>query len=135
MLSSIFHPHDINLVILSFVIAVFAAFVSLELAGRIKATNDREKFGWLLAAGISMGGGIWSMHFVAMIALELPVTVAYDLRLTVLSFLIAIIFATTGIYTVFWHKGSVHRFILGGTIMGLGVTAMHYFGMAALISK
>jgi diguanylate cyclase (GGDEF)-like protein/PAS domain S-box-containing protein len=132
-LAKIFHPHDPLLVILSIALAVLSSYVSLELGGRIKASAGRRRIGWLFAAGIAMGGGIWSMHFVAMIALELPFAVAYNLSLTVLSLLIAILVATAGFYTVFWQPGSSLRFILGGTIMGVGVAAMHYTGMAALI--
>ena len=90
LLAKLFYSHNPDLVVLSFMLAVLASFVSLELAGRIKAASGRERFAWLAAAGIAMGGGVWSMHFVAMIALELPFAVAYDLQLTVLSLLMAV---------------------------------------------
>jgi diguanylate cyclase (GGDEF)-like protein len=133
LLESFFHPHVPSLVILSLTLAVLASFVSLELAGRIKVTYGRARAAWLVAAGTAMGGGVWSMHFIAMIALELPFAVAYNRQLTVLSLLIAILVATAGLYAVFWHKGSSWRFVTGGAIMGSGVVAMHYIGMAALI--
>jgi diguanylate cyclase (GGDEF)-like protein/PAS domain S-box-containing protein len=132
-LADLFHPHDPILVTLSIALAILSSYVSLELGGRIKAAAGSKQMGWLFAAGIAMGGGIWSMHFVAMIALELPFAVAYNLSLTVLSLLIAILVATAGFYTVFWRPGSSLRFILGGAVMGVGVAAMHYTGMAALI--
>ncbi len=133
LFATFFHPHNAALVVLSFTLAVLASFVSLELAGRIKAATGQARLAWLLAAGIAMGGGIWSMHFVAMIALELPFAVAYDLPLTAFSLCIAVLVAIVGFYTIFWHQGTSRRFFLGGAIMGLGVAAMHYIGMAALI--
>ena len=131
--ANFFHPHDPALLALSVSLAVLASFVSLELAGRIKATVGRAQFVWLLAAGAAMGGGIWSMHFVAMIALELPFAVAYDGLLTAFSLLIAIFVATAGLYMVFWHRGAAKTFMIGGTLMGVGIAAMHYIGMAAVI--
>lgn len=133
LLAKLFYSHNPDLVVLSFMLAVLASFVSLELAGRIKAASGRERFAWLAAAGIAMGGGVWSMHFVAMIALELPFAVAYDLQLTVLSLLMAVLVTAAGLYTVFWHREAPWRFVFGGTLMGGGVAAMHYIGMAALI--
>jgi len=132
-LGTFFHPHIPVLVILAITLAILASFVSLELAGRIKAANGHARFAWLLAAGIAMGGGIWSMHFVAMIAIELPFAIAYDLRLTLLSLILSILVATIGFYTVFWNNGSIRRIVSGGAIMGMGVALMHYIGMAALI--
>jgi diguanylate cyclase (GGDEF)-like protein len=133
LLAKIFHPHDPTLVVLSVMLAILASFVSLELAGRIKAAGGRVRFAWLAAAGIAMGGGIWSMHFVAMIGHELPFAVAYSVPLTALSLLIAIVVSTVGLYTVFWSRPSAHKFVLGGSLMGLGIATMHYTGMAALI--
>lgn len=133
MLSRIFHPHDPSLVLVSFGLAIFASFVALELAGRIKVAGRQARFGWLAASGIAMGGGIWAMHFVAMIALELPVAVAYRPSLTALSLITAIIVATAALYQVFWHGGSWRRCVFAGCMMGAGIAAMHYIGMAALI--
>ena len=127
-----FHLYDPVLVALSFALAILASFVSLELAGRIKVAAGRSRFSWLAAGGLAMGGGIWSMHFIAMISLELPFPVAYDPFLTVLSLLVAIFLTTVGLYAVFWYQRSSWRFVLGGTIMGVGIAAMHYVGMAAL---
>ena len=132
-LGTLFHPHIPVLVMLAITLAILASFVSLELAGRIKAATGHARTIWLLAAGIAMGGGIWSMHFVAIIALELPFAIAYDLRLTLLSLVLAILVAAIGLYTVFWHKGSPRQIVSGGAIMGIGVALMHYMGMEALI--
>jgi diguanylate cyclase (GGDEF)-like protein len=133
MLSRIFHPQDPILVLVTFGLAILASFVALELAERIKVARGQARVGWLAAAGVAMGGGIWAMHFVGMIALELPFAVAYNPSLTALSLLVAILVSTAGLYQVFWHGGSWQRCIFGGSVMGIGVAAMHYTGMAALI--
>jgi diguanylate cyclase (GGDEF)-like protein len=133
MLSRIFHPHVPILVLVTFGLAILASFVALELAERIKVARGQARLGWLAAAGIAMGGGIWAMHFVGMIAMELPFAVAYEPSLTALSLLVAIFVSTAGLYQVFWYGGSWQRCIFGGSLMGIGVAAMHYIGMAALI--
>lgn len=131
-LAYIFHPYDPTLVIVSVSVAMLAAYVSLELAGRIRATTGGVRFAWLAAGGVSLGGGIWSMHFIGMLALVLPVPVTYDVRLTVLSFVIPIILGLAGLYVVFWHDQSWPRLISGGVMIGVGIIAMHYVGMAAI---
>jgi len=132
MLAKIFHPHDPSLVVVSVALAVLAAYVSLELARRIRAATGWARAVWLLAGAVSMGGGIWSMHFVAMLAVVLPVPVAYDLPVTALSLLIAILGAACGLYVVLWHELSLPRLLLGGGAIGSAIAAMHYTGMAAL---
>ncbi len=119
--------------LVTFGLAIFASFVALELAERIKVARGRARVGWLAAAGVAMGGGIWAMHFVGMIALELPFAVAYEPSLTVWSLLVAIFVSSAGLYQVFWYGGSWPRCVFGGILMGIGVAAMHYIGMAALI--
>src|SRR4029077_6474269 len=79
-----------------------------------------------------LGGGIWSMHFIAMLALILPVPVRYDVPLTVLSFAIPIPLAALGLYVVHSGEKSWRRILLGGAVVGLGISAMHYTGMAAI---
>src|SRR5579872_3477823 len=101
LLSDIFHPHDPILVALSATLAVLASYVSLEIAGRIDASRGRSGIAWLIAAACTMGGGIWSVHFVAMLGLTLPFPIAYDRRLTVVSFLIPVLFAAIGLYIAF----------------------------------
>ncbi len=131
-LSYFFHPHDPNLVVLAFALAVSASYVSLELAGRIKASTGRARVSWLGASAVAMGGGIWSMHFVAMLGLLLPVPGKYDTALTVLSLVVAVLGAGAGFYLVFWRGQTHSRFLRAGAVMGLAVVAMHYIGMAAL---
>src|SRR3954471_6423275 len=87
--------HDATLVALSIAIAAAASYTALDLAGRIGAAAGWARRAWLATAAVTMGGGIWAMHFVAMLAFSLPVPMAYDPGLTLLSLMVAI--AVTGI--------------------------------------
>ena len=125
--------HDTTLVIMSVAIAILASYTALDLAARIRASVGWMRRVWLGTAAVAMGGGIWAMHFVAMLAFDMPgMAVGYDLTLTLLSLLTAI--AVTGIgFTVMADAaGSVTRLGAAGLLMGLGVVAMHYMGMAAM---
>ena len=85
--------YDYRLVALSVLVAVFAAFAALDLAGRTTAATGRVRLVWLAGGAIAMGAGIWSMHYIGMLAFSLPVPVLYDWP-TVLLSLIAAIFAS-----------------------------------------
>src|SRR3569623_743275 len=82
--------HSIPLVWLSLVIAVCASYTALTLAGRVSVARGRARIAWLLGGSVAMGTGIWSMHFVAMLAFHLPVEISYDVPLVALSFLVAV---------------------------------------------
>jgi NO-binding membrane sensor protein with MHYT domain/two-component sensor histidine kinase len=131
-LADFFHPHNPTLVIVSLAVAVFAAYVSCDLAGQIRISHGWARAAWLAAGAVALGGGIWSMHFIAMLALILPVPVRYDVPLTVLSFVIPIPPAALGLYIVHSREKSWPRTLLGGAVVGGGISAMHYTGMAAI---
>ena len=125
--------HNGTLVIMSVTIATFASYTALDLAGRVRASTGWTRRTWLGAAAVAMGGGIWAMHFVAMLAFSMPgMGVHYDVGMTIASLLVAI--ATTGIaFAVVARAGtSWRRLAAAGLLMGLGVVAMHYMGMAAM---
>ena len=83
--------YDSTLVLLSIAIAIFASYTALDLAARMRSASGVSRWGWLLAAAVTMGGGIWSMHFVAMLAFSVSgLEVAYSLPLTLLSLLLPI---------------------------------------------
>jgi PAS domain S-box-containing protein len=130
--SPFFHPHDLTLVGLSVTVAVLASYTSFDLAARIKASVGSARLMWLAAGAIAMGGGIWSMHFVAMSAISLPFTVAYDPLLTMLSLAIAIAVTGAGLFAVNSWPSSPLSLGAGGLLMGCGIAAMHYTGMAAV---
>jgi NO-binding membrane sensor protein with MHYT domain len=115
------------------VVAALASYTALDLGGRVAAARGLgRRYVWLAAAAITMGGGIWSMHFVAMLAFIMPTPMSYDIGLTALSLVVAIFVTGGGFYVLSRHSGSPLRLALGGIFMGLGIAAMHYIGMAAM---
>lgn len=125
--------HQTNLVILSILIAVFASFTALSLASRVRAGQGRARQVWLVAAAVALGGGIWAMHFVAMLAFRLPgMTMRYDPAITLFSLGIAVAFTGAGFAALDRIGRSRLRLMAAGLLMGLGVVAMHYLGMAAM---
>jgi PAS domain S-box-containing protein len=128
---ALFGTHDTALVTLSVAIAVAASYTALDLAGRIGAAAGWARRAWLATAAVAMGGGIWAMHFVAMLAFSLPVSMTYEPGLTLVSLGVAIAFTGVG-FTVASHGANFARTGLAGLLMGLGIAAMHYTGMAAM---
>ncbi len=123
------------LVVLSYIISVIGSYTALELAINIRgAATPGAKFAWLAAAAIAMGGGaIWAMHFIGMLAYVLPITVSYDVGLTVLSLGIAVVACGTGLFLVSAKTVNTTKLLIAGATTGLGVAGMHYTGMAAMI--
>jgi diguanylate cyclase len=127
--------HDPALVILSVAISVFASYTALDLTGRAHASEGRLRASWLAAGAVAMGGGIWSMHFVAMLAFDLGMPVSYDARLILLSFLVAVAVTGVGLSAVIGGGSKLTGLLMGGAFMGLGVASMHYIGMAAMRAR
>jgi len=123
--------YDPTLVFLSMGIATGASFVALDVAARIWQTDGWPRLGWIVAAATAMGGGIWSMHFIAMLAFSLPVPIAYNVPTTLISLAIAIDVTAVAFAIVAGGRTS-GRLVIAGIIMGVGVAAMHYTGMAAM---
>jgi NO-binding membrane sensor protein with MHYT domain len=124
--------HDPYLVALSILVASFASYTALDLGGRVGAARGLARRVWLAAAAITMGGGIWSMHFVAMLAFRMPIPMAYHPGLTTLSLVVAVLVTSGGFYLISRQAASPLRLVLSGIVMGLGIVAMHYTGMAAM---
>jgi NO-binding membrane sensor protein with MHYT domain len=124
--------HDPYLVALSILIACFASYTALDLSGHVPSAQGLARPMWLLAAATTMGGGIWSMHFVAMLAFIMPTPMSYDIGLTTLSLVVAIVVTGGGFYVIGRRSASHIRLVLSGIFMGLGIAAMHYTGMAAM---
>jgi diguanylate cyclase (GGDEF)-like protein len=121
------------LVLASLLVAVLASYTALDLAARISTARSAQARMWWLAGGaLCMGVGIWSMHFVGMLAATLPVPLAYDPGLTLLSLLIAIAASGFALYLVSGAELTRARLVVGALGMGGGVAAMHYMGMAAM---
>ncbi len=124
---------DGMLVVMSVAIAIFGSYTALDLADRVRASEGSVQHIWRATAAVAMGGGIWSMHFVAMLAHSMPgMEASYDVGLTLLSLLVAIL--VTGLAFSVMSRANVtgRRLAAAGLFMGLGVVAMHYMGMAAM---
>src|SRR5712672_1910296 len=104
--------HNPYLVVLSILIACFASYTALDLAGHVGTVRGLARRVWLLAAAITMGGGIWSMHFVAMLAFIMPIPMSYDIGLTALSLVVAIFVTGVGFYVISRRGPSPLRLVL-----------------------
>src|SRR5712675_925583 len=124
--------HDPYLVVLSILIASFASYTALDFSGHAGPARGFARRVWLAAAALTMGGGIWSMHFVGMLAFIMPTPMSYDIGLTILSLVVAIFVTGGGFYVIGRQSASPLRLVLSGIFMGLGIAGMHYTGMAAM---
>ncbi|MBW4624731.1 MAG: PAS domain-containing protein [Brasilonema octagenarum HA4186-MV1] len=124
--------HDLRLVGLSIIIAVLASYTALDLAGRVTAARASARIAWLIGGGIVMGIGIWSMHFVAMLAFSLPIPMFYDMWTVVVSILPAIIASLGALFLASRRVLNLWQLLIGGTLMGIGIASMHYIGMYAM---
>jgi NO-binding membrane sensor protein with MHYT domain len=126
--------YDSSLVALSILVAIIASYTALDLAGCVSASTSspRKSWTWLITGAISMGIGIWSMHFIGMLAFHLPVPVAYDLLISLLSMVIAVIVSAIALLILRRPALKTNDLILGAILMGIGISAMHYTGMFAM---
>ncbi|GAB3628817.1 diguanylate phosphodiesterase [Pandoraea terrae] len=121
------------LVALSLVVAVLASYTALDLSGRIYLlTQPRLRQGWLAVGATAMGIGIWSMHFIGMLAFSLPIDIGYDPVITAASLVIAIVVSFFALRLIARERMSRWRLGGAGVTMGLGIAGMHYTGMAAM---
>jgi PAS domain S-box-containing protein len=124
--------YNYALVALSVLIAMFASYAALDLAGRVTAAGGRTRVFWLLGGAGAMGTGIWSMHYIGMLAFILPIPVAYHWPTVVLSLLAAVLASFIALYVVSREKMGATRAVAGSVLMGAGIASMHYIGMAAM---
>lgn len=124
--------YDFRLVALSYLVAVLASYTALDLAGRVSAAAGRARLIWLAGGALSLGIGIWAMHFTGMLAFSLPMPINYDLLLVLLSLLAAVAASAVALFTMSRPDARLGYLAVGGPIMGGGIVAMHYTGMAAM---
>ncbi|PKV11764.1 putative bifunctional diguanylate cyclase/phosphodiesterase [Xanthomonas prunicola] len=124
--------YNLGMVMLSLVVAVLASYTALQLAAWMTASRGGFAAAWLAGGAIAMGIGIWSMHFIGMLAFRLPIPVGYDLALTVYSMLVAILTSALALWLTSRADLPLPRLGLGALLMGLGIALMHYMGMGAL---
>jgi diguanylate cyclase len=119
-------------VVISLLVATLASYTALDLATRITASKGRAARLWLVGGAFSMGTGIWSMHFIGMLAFSLPVPMGYDAPITMLSMVIAVVVSGFALYIVSRDTLAAQNLLLGAVLMGIGIASMHYTGMAAM---
>ncbi|MGZ8490774.1 MAG: hybrid sensor histidine kinase/response regulator [Gemmatirosa sp.] len=124
--------HHGPLVALSILISILASYTALALAGRVTAAHGVARRAWLLGGSVAMGIGVWSMHFVAMLAFRLPVRIAYDVPLVVLSLPAAVAASALALVVASRAVVGPARLLGAAALMGSGIAAMHYTGMAAM---
>jgi PAS domain S-box-containing protein len=121
-----------GLVALSVLIAILASYAALDLGGRVTASAGRRRFLWLSGGALAMGLGIWSMHYIGMLAYRLPVAVDYDWPTVLCSLLAAVLASAVALFVVSRSKMGALSVGIGGVLMGGGIAAMHYIGMDAM---
>jgi len=124
--------YDPLLVIAAVLVAVMASFTGLRLASGLSQLDHAQRKGQIAMASVALGGGIWSTHFVAMMALRLPVAVFYDALTTLASALIAILLTGAALLLLHFGRRTARRVVGAGVLMGAGIVTMHYVGMAGL---
>ncbi|MGG7448586.1 putative bifunctional diguanylate cyclase/phosphodiesterase [Kosakonia oryzendophytica] len=124
--------YDYILVVVSFIVAILASYTALNMAGRVSTSTGASAWVWLTGGGIAMGIGIWAMHFIGMLAMDISMSMRYKPLLTVISMFIAIGSSLFALWLVSTPRLHLQRLIPGSIVMGLGIVAMHYTGMAAL---
>ena len=124
--------YDPVLVGLSVAVAILASFTALNLAGRLLVADRSARLWWIVASAIALGGGIWSMHFVGMLAFVMPMPASYDVQLTLASLLLPIVVVGAGMLTLSGFGNGLRPLLAAGLLAGLGIVAMHYSGMAAM---
>jgi NO-binding membrane sensor protein with MHYT domain len=120
------------LVLFSFLVAVLASYTALDLVGRISAARRVPARWWLGGGALALGLGVWSMHFIGMLAFDLPIALGYDVALTAASLLIAIACSTFALWLGSRPELPLRRLAAGALLLGGGIAAMHYTGMAAM---
>ena len=124
--------YELNLVALSVVMAICAAYTIVYLTERVAKTKGLTRLGWLLGGSCSLGVGVWSMHFVGMLAFHLSIPIHYNSLIVLLSILPAILASGLALWITSRKTLLVPNLLGASLLMGLGIVAMHYTGMAAM---
>ncbi len=127
--------YDIRLVILSYLVASFASFIALDITGRLRDIGNTPLVStlWLIGGSVAMGAGIWSMHFIGMLAFSMPhMSMAYDPIWTAISMLVAIGASAFALFLLKPKVINVMHTVMGGIILGIAIASMHYTGMYAM---
>ena len=129
VLGCVYYQHDLRMLLAAACICIFACITARAMVLRGAASQDmKTRITWLLGAGMVSGAGVWATHFVAMLAYEISLPIRFDMGLTILSVVMAMIISAAGFALSFSRAGGA----VGGMVVGIAVLTMHYTGMAAL---
>jgi signal transduction histidine kinase/CheY-like chemotaxis protein len=126
------HQYTPGLVVLSVCLAVMASYAAIDMAGRVFSASPRTRHWWILGGGAAMGNGIWSMHFMGMLAMELPVRTHYDAALVAASAILAVLASTIALWLAGRQQITKAQTALAALVMGVAVAGMHFVGMQSL---
>jgi len=132
VLTTLINEHDLRLVVLAALVCALSAFAGISLLNHARRTVGPMRNFWLLVAAVTVGFGIWATHFVAMLSFKPDIPMGYDLPVTLLSMLIAVVIVGAGLWLAAVGRRTADL-ILGGAVVGVGISTMHYVGMAALL--
>src|ERR1017187_7069729 len=124
--------YDYRLVALSVFIAVLASYAALDLSGRVTSAHGRLRTLWLSGGAVAMGIGIWSMHYIGMLAFRMSVPVEYDWPTVLVSLMAAVFASGVALFVASRRKMGLLQATIGSLFMGGGIATMHYIGMAAM---
>lgn len=125
--------YSVGIVLISLLVAIFASYVSLDLVRSIAKANSRTKSYWIFGSSVAMGLGIWSMHYIGMLAFHIQgMTMAYDIPLMILSVFVAISASSIGLMIINEPVLSTFSLATGGSAMALAIVGMHYIGMLSM---
>ncbi len=127
--------YDLKLVLLSVIVPSLAGYAALNIVERIRVGNKMiSERSWLLIGALTMGSGVWAMHFIAMLAFQLPIPISYNFWVTLSSVFPVILASAVTLYVISRITCNGKQLVIGGVLMGLGIGIMHYSGMAAIRS-
>lgn len=124
--------YDQGLVALSIAVAILGSFTGLVLTSGIRRVSGLEATLRLVLGALGIGGGVWSMHFIAMLAVQLPIPLSYDIPVTLTSAVAAVLFTAGALWAVAYKKLGKASLPISALVLGLGIATMHYFGMSAI---
>lgn len=124
--------YEIPLVLVSILVAIFASYTALSLAERVKKSHGLSARLWISGGALAMGTGIWAMHFVGMLAFRLPIPIGYDISITLLSLILPITVSGMALWQFSLPNPRISNLAISAVLMGIGINAMHYTGMAAM---
>lgn len=124
--------HNMALVVASVVVALAAGFTGLTLSKDLSKQSVLRRKGSVAMSAVALGGGIWSMHFVAMLGIQMPILFFYDAAITLASALLAILIVGAALLLLHFRQRTPATLLAAGVLVGTGIMAMHYVGMAGL---